>query len=68
MGYLGSTLRPGLEYQIRVVENTVTTDAKGREGGGFDHNIIMMLNMQCGIWQAPLSLQHFKKDKCSNVI
>ena len=26
-------LGQGLEYQIRVVENTITTDAKGREGG-----------------------------------
>ena len=26
-------LEQGLEYQISVVENTVKTDAKGREGG-----------------------------------
>ena len=26
-------LEQGLEYQTSVVENTVTTDAKGREGG-----------------------------------
>ena len=68
MGYLGSILRPGPEYQIRVVENAVTTDAKGRKGEDFDCNFIMMLSMQCGIWQALLSLQHFKKDKYSNVI
>ena len=27
-------LRPGLEYQIRVAENTVATDPWGREEGG----------------------------------
>ena len=32
--------RPGLEYQIMVLENTVTTDARGREAAGFDRNVI----------------------------
>ena len=32
-GMLEPVLEQGLEYQISVVENTVTTDAKGREGG-----------------------------------
>ena len=26
---------------------TVTTDAKGREGGRFDHNVIMPRSVQC---------------------
>ena len=34
---------------LRAVENTVTTDAKGREGGGFDRNVITTLSLQCGI-------------------
>ena len=54
-GMFGPALEPGQEYQIRVVENTVTTDAKGREGEVFDRNVIMTLSMQCGIWKAPLS-------------
>ena len=29
------------------------TDAKGRKEGGFDHNVVMTLRMQCGIWKAP---------------
>ena len=49
----GPVHRPGQEYQVKVIENTVTTDTKGREGGVFDH-YIMMLSMQCGIWKAPL--------------
>ena len=32
-GMLEPVLEQGLEYQISVVENTDTTDAKGREGG-----------------------------------
>ena len=32
----GPVLGPG-QYQIRVVENTVTTVALGMEGGVFDH-------------------------------
>ena len=31
IGLQKSDLRPGLKYQIKVVENTVMTDAKGRE-------------------------------------
>ena len=49
----GPVHRPGQEYKVRVTENTVTTDIKSREGGVFNHNI-MMLSMQCGIWKAPL--------------
>ena len=44
----GPVLGSGIEYQIRVVENPVMTDTKGREGKGFDHNI-MMLSVQRGI-------------------
>ena len=33
-GTFGPVLGPGLEYQIRVAEYTVTTDAKCREGRG----------------------------------
>ena len=33
-GVFGPALGADLEYQIKVAENTVTTDAKGREGGG----------------------------------
>ena len=46
----------GLEYQIRIVGNTVMADAKGREGVGFDLIIIMMLSVQCGIWKASLKV------------
>ena len=35
----GPVYRPGQEYQVRVIENTVMTDTKGREGGVFYHNI-----------------------------
>ena len=33
-GMFEPVLEQGLEYQISFVENTVKTDAKGREGGG----------------------------------
>ena len=33
-GTFEPVLGPGLEYQIRVAENTVTTDTKCREGRG----------------------------------
>ena len=36
IGLQKSDVRPGLKYQIKVVENTVMTDAKGKEGDGFD--------------------------------
>ena len=52
---LGPVLRPGFKYQIRIVENTVTTDAKDGEGEGFDCNVIMMISLQRGIWEAPLN-------------
>ena len=32
-GMFEPVLKQGQEYQINVVENTVTTDAKGREEG-----------------------------------
>ena len=32
-GMFEPVLEQGLEYQISAVENTVTTDAKDREGG-----------------------------------
>ena len=51
-------IRQGPEYQIRVVEDTVTTDAKSREGEGFDDSVMMMLCVQCGIWKVPLRTQH----------
>ena len=44
----GAVHRSGQEYQVRVIENTVMTGTKGREGEVFYHNI-MMLSMQCGI-------------------
>ena len=44
----GAVHRSGQEYQVRVIENTVMTGTKGREGGFFYHNI-MTLSMQCGI-------------------
>ena len=53
-GMFEPVLRQGLKYQISVVENTVTTDAKGREGGDFDRNVIMTLSVQCKIWKASL--------------
>ena len=46
-GMFGPVLGPGRGCHIRVVENTATTDAKGREGEGSDRNIIMMLSVQC---------------------
>ena len=60
-GMFGHVLGPGLEYQIKVVENTVTTDAKGREGGDFGRVVIMTLSVQCGIWRAPLTLRFVLK-------
>ena len=46
----GPVLGPGLdlEHQNRVVENTVTTDANGREGRGFDlapHFVLQTINL-----------------------
>ena len=35
----GAVHRSGQEYQVRVIENTVMTGTKGREGGVFYHNI-----------------------------
>ena len=37
VGMSGPVLGPGLEYQIRVMENTVTTDTKCMKERGFDH-------------------------------
>ena len=48
-GMFRPVLGQGLEYQIRAVKKTVTTNAKGREGRGFDRNVIIMLSVQCGI-------------------
>ena len=54
-GMFWPVLGPCLKHKIRVVENTVmTVDAEGREGGRFDHNVIM-ISVQCGIWKTPLS-------------
>ena len=53
-GMFGPVLEPRLEYQIKVFEKVITTDAKGREGGGFDCNMIMTLSLQFGIRKAPV--------------